>query len=846
MEFDRQLRDSLGQSLARRVRRALRVTQAGLLYERLGTAFWPLFSLLVFVVGLALLGVQEALPPSGLWVAGGLVAVLALLSVIYAIRHLRLPYAAEAMARVDADLPGRPLQALSDTPLIGAGNDASEALWAAHRTRMAERLRGVHAIAPMLRLSSADPFALRLIALTTLGMGLVFGSFEKAGSLRDLGGSGQEIAVGPTWEGWVRPPAYAGKPTLYLGDLDPEFEVPKGSDVTLRFYGADGTLTLRETVSGDDDMTLHDFIIRQAGEIEIDGPTGRLWDVALQPDQPPVAELVGEMTRAPSGEARQEFRLSDDFGVARAELTITRDPEALERRYGFALPPEPREAITLPVMLPQTGDRTEIEGLIAENLAEHPFAGLPVRLSLTAWDAAGQESAATLGESTLPSRRFFDPLAAAIVDQRRELLWNRDNAARTAQVLRAVSVNPTEMFDEMTTYFRLRETIGQIEGRAGRLTDEQIDSIAANLWEIALELEDGQLKEALARLHRAQERLSQAMRDGATPEEIEQLMQELREATRDYMQQLAEQQGDENDGTDMPDQGQQDGQEITQDQLQQLMDRIQELMEQGRMAEAQQLMDMLAEMLENMRVTKGEGQGGQGMQGLQDMLRDQQQLNDDTFSDLQDRFGENSQQGQTQRPGQQRGQKEGPSGDAETNPGEDGTRPGEAPNGQSLSERQQALRDQLQRQRSSIPGGQGGGDDSVGGALERADRAMEEAEDALREGDLNGALGRQAEAMEALREGMRRLGEQQAQSQQNEDGQQGEAGGQSGSDAARRDPLGRKPGDAGRFGSDDELYQGEDVYRRAEELLDEIRRRSGEQQRQAEERDYLNRLLDQY
>lgn len=818
----------------------MRVTWAGLLYERLGMAFWPLFSLVVFALGLAMLGVQDVLPFWGLWLSVVLFGGTGLWALIHGLRHLRLPGTAEAMARVDADLPGRPLQALSDTPLVGAGDAASETLWAAHRRRMAERLCGVHAIAPRLRLSSADPLALRFVALTTLAMGLLFGSFERVGSLSDLGEGGMAIASGPIWEGWVRPPAYAGKPTLYLGDLDPAFEVPKGSDVTLRFYGEDGALTLRETVSGDEDTRLHDFIIRQAGEIEIDGPTGRLWNVALQPDQPPMAELIGPMTRAPSGEARQEFRLSDDFGVTRAELTITRDPEAVEKRYGFILPPESREAITLPVMLPQTGDRTEIEGLIAENLAEHPFAGLPVRLSLTAWDAAGQASTAALGENILPTRRFFDPLAAAIVDQRLELLWNRENAARTAQVLRAVSVNPTEMFDEMTTYFRLRETIGQIEGREGRLTDEQLDTIADNLWDIALELEDGQLKEALARLHRAQERLSQAMRDGATPEEIERLMQELREATRDYMQQLAEQQGDDGDGTDMPDQGQDQGQQITQDQLQQLMDRIQELMEQGRMAEAQQLMDMLAEMLENMRVTKGEGQGGpgqQGMQGLQDMLRDQQQLNDDTFSDLQQQFGENDQQGQP----------EGQPGDGETGEGENGQQqPGEGQSGQSLSERQQALRDELQRQRGSIPGGQGGSDDSVGGALERADRAMEEAEDALREGDLNGALGRQAEAMEALRDGMRRLGEQQAQNQQDQEGQQGEAGGQSGNDEARRDPLGRNPGEAGRFGSDDELYEGEDVYRRAEELLDEIRRRSGEQQRQAEERDYLNRLLDQF
>ncbi|SFJ83932.1 DUF4175 domain-containing protein [Celeribacter neptunius] len=845
MRLDQQLENSLGPRLTRRVKRALGLTRAGLAVERLGQAFWPFVSLVLFLAGLAMLGVQDLLPLSALWAGLGVFALCLLVALGLGLRRFERPKAAEALTRVDADLPGRPLQALNDAPLVGAGDPASESLWLAHRKRMAARLTGIHAVAPLLRLSGRDPYALRLIALTTFGAGVAFGSLERAGTLSPLAATGPEIAAGPIWEGWVQPPAYSGKPTLYLGDLDPEFTVPKGSAVSMRFYGEDGVLRLRQTVSGDDstaeDLAVMDFPVQQAGEIEVDGPTGRLWDVALQPDRPPVAELVGPMTRAPSGEARQDFHLADDFGVARATLSITRDTESVARRYGFTLDPEPRPAIEVPVILPQTGDRTRIEGQIADNLAEHAFAGLPVHLSLTAWDEAGQASTAALGAAVLPTRKFFDPLAAALIDQRRELLWNRDNAPRTAEVLRAVSVDPSEVFDHMGGYFRLREVIAKIEGRNVRLTDEEVEQIAAELWDIALDLEDGQLKEALARLHRAQERLSQAMRDGATPEEIDRLMQELREATQDYIQQLAEQQGDQGDDTDMPDQGQQNGQQITGDQLQQLMDRIQELMEQGRMAEAQQLMDMLAEMLENMRVTRGEGQGqgqGQGMQGLQDMLRDQQQLNDDTFEDLQDRFGQGQQglQGENEGQGSPQDQAQG-----------EGEQPGQGdqPSG-SLSERQQALRDALRQQRQNIPGGGGGSDESVGGALDRADRAMDEAGEALREGDLSGALDSQAEAMEALREGMRRLGEQQAQNQQNQDGQQGEAGGQSGAEPQGRDPLGRTPGDTGRFGSDEGLYEGEDVYRRAEELLDEIRRRSEDQGRLAEERDYLNRLLEQF
>tara|TARA_Y100000815_G_C13124768_1_gene418251 strand:- start:136 stop:348 length:213 start_codon:yes stop_codon:yes gene_type:complete len=62
----------------------------------------------------------------------------------------------------------------------------------------------------------------------------------------------------------------------------------------------------------------------------------------------------------------------------------------------------------------------------------------------------------------------------------------------------------------------------------------------------------------------------------------------------------------------------------------------------------------------------------------------------------------------------------------------------------------------------------------------------------------------------------------------------------------RRDPLGRESGTEGELGSNENLLQGEDVYRRARDLLDEIRRRSGDQERPEVELDYLRRLLDRF
>ena len=65
------------------------------------------------------------------------------------------------------------------------------------------------------------------------------------------------------------------------------------------------------------------------------------------------------------------------------------------------------------------------------------------------------------------------------------------------------------------------------------------DEVAEALWQAAVQIEDGNLGDAAQRLARAKERLEQALENGASDEEIARLMDELRQATRDYMQEMA-------------------------------------------------------------------------------------------------------------------------------------------------------------------------------------------------------------------------------------------------------------------------------------------------------------------
>src|SRR5690606_21173501 len=173
--------------------------------------------------------------------------------------------------------------------------------------------------------------------------------------------------------------------------------------------------------------------------------------------------------------------------------------------------------------------------------SKHPWAGLPIQLTLHAEDARGQQGSTERIATVLPGRRFFDPLAAALIEQRRDLLWTPENARRVTQVLRAVTDRPADIVPDGAAYLLVRAAIRrlvQVQGEEVR--PPVIEEVAEVLWQAALLLEEGGLGDAAERLAKAQSRLQEALRDGASDEEIAELMDQLREATQDYMQQLAE------------------------------------------------------------------------------------------------------------------------------------------------------------------------------------------------------------------------------------------------------------------------------------------------------------------
>ena len=864
----------------KRIALPLALTRVGLFAERLARAFWPLWSLLIAVLAVMMLGLHDLATVETVWIGAVLAVLASLWFLVRGVMKFRWPSREEAFQRLDSSLVGRPLTALRDAQVMGGEDAASVAIWRAHQSRMATRAADAKAVEPDLRVASFDPFGMRYVALTALCIALLFGSFWRVGSVAGMApGGGAAMAAGPSWEGWVEPPSYTGLPVLYLNDIDAgPLKVAQGSRVTLRLYGDEGALTVAEGVSGrvgelpDPATPSQDFPVMQDGTLAIEGPNGRSWTVAVVPDAAPEIALAGGAEASAEGQMSLPFRASDDYGVEGGEAIITLDLDRIDRRYGLAIDPEPREPIVLPLPVPISGSRAEFEEALIDDFSKHPWANMPVRIDLVATDAAGQEGVAEGQEITLAALRFFDPVAASVIELRRDLLWNLDNGRHVAQLLKAISWEPEGLFRSETAYLRLRTIMRRLDTMTtlATFTPEVRDEIAEALWELAITLEDGDLGDAMERMRAAQDKLSEAMKNGASDQEIARLMQELRDATQDYLRQLSRQaQKDAEQNGEQQQQAQnQNGMQMNQDDLQRMMDRIQELMEQGRMAEAQQALEELQQMMENMRVTQGQsGQGqspgDQAMEGLSETLRNQQGLSDQAFRDLQEQYNPGANQGQSQgnegrNGGMGRGQSHEGQGQGQGQNGEQQGQGNDQPGGQAqgggqngedfaqgdLAQRQEQLRRELERQRGALPdiGGEAG--KQAGDALDRAEDAMRGAEDSLRNDDLAGAIDRQAEAMDALREGMRNLGEALAQEQREMRGGQGEAQGNVG--GQRNDPLGRNAGTNGQLGNDQNMLQGEDVYRRARDLLDEIRRRSGQGERPEVELDYLKRLLERF
>lgn len=818
-----------------RIRATIR---AAIFIERLWPLVLPFLIVISLYASLSWLGFFRIIPD---WLRLGFLALWALAGPVslYPLRFFRAPSHNEIDRRIELAnrLEHAPLRVQSDRP--AAGDDFAQALWHEHQRRMASGLDRLGADLPHARLPERDPWGVRAAAVLLLVVAFAFSFGPLGGTLGDGLRSHSDTTVPPARiDAWVTPPAYTSKPPIFLtvqaGDeAEPGvIATPAGSVVTVRVAGS-SSVSLSWLEAGTDDPVAlapvksttqqspqrgvttapaQQFLatLGKDGLLALSAGGGELhrWAFAVVPDMPPSIRFTHEPGRAVNGTLELSYAIEDDYGAVSAEARF-----ALPGREGVD-GAEARPLYDGPEMKLVLPRRNAADGSArtTKDLTDHPWAGSQVMLRLHASDAAAQEAESEEKIISLPERPFTKPLARALAEQRRILALDANRKPYVLALLDALTLRPEDTIDNLSHYLGIvsaRTRLSQAQ------SDEALRDSADYLWEIALAIEGGSFSDAQQRLQQAQDALQRALEEGASDEEIEQLMAELREAMQDFLREWAEQAA-RNPDTAM--QIPSDMQQLRQDDLQRMLDQLENLARSGAQEQAMDLLQQLRDMMNNLQAGNQQ-QPGQGQQSemrqqmdqLGQMMRRQQELMNETFRLDNMERGQN-QQGQPMSPQEL----------------EEAMR--------QLQEGQGNLRRDLESLMQSLEGmgmqpGEGFGE---------AGEAMGRAEGALGEGEGGRATGEQGQALEALRRGAQDLMQQMQQALGEGEGQ-GASGHQQ---SSGRDPLGRPLANSGPdFGSSVKVPDEIDVER-ARRILDDIRRRLGNALSPQIERDYLERLLD--
>ena len=875
--------------LARRVALKRSFARIVLFCERLAPLLLlPLCILALFVAG-AWFGLFRLMPDLIRWVALGLF-VFAFLMSILPLGRLRWPAPADADRLLETrnNLPHQPVAVQEEEPAFDT--PFARALWKEHQIRMAQRIAALDAGLPRPDIARHDRFGLR--ALPALLLVAAFGySFSNGGGRMGdvVAPSAPVVSINPDLriDAWLTPPSYTGRAPIFLtgreAPVADTVRIPQYSDLTIRVTGGEGGEAVQfssakaaaeagaprslvpESTEAKDNAAApaaerqasasgqpvaprtYKMKVTESGNLTVNG---QQWLFDVIADRAPEIAFDKQPRRAVNGALEIGFTGKDDYGIQKAFALI--EPVEPQRAEATPLYPLPEYKLDLPRQ-----NAREVKGLTSRNLTEHPLSGKRVRITLVATDGAGQEGRSAPVEMVLPARRFSEPLAGAVAEQRQVFALDTRQMPRAIALNEALALRPDETIPNLSHFLLIRSALERM--KLAR-SEEQLKDTADYLWEIALGIEDGQLSEAERRLRDAQDALSEALQNGASDQEIARLMQELREAMQNFMSELAQRM------QNMP-QGQQNMQAqnmLRQRDLQNMMDQIENLARSGNRDAAQQMLSDLQRMMNNLqagrmqRPQQGQQQNSQMRQQIDklgEIMQEQQRLMDQTFQ-LDQALRDRMQRGDQDQPYEQGQNPQGQQQQGQQGQQQQGQQPGQQPTDQMTAEQLREALKQLRAQQEGLgqklqdlQKGLKGLGMEPGEGFGQAEREMGNAGKALGQGQGEQAVEGQGNALNALRQGAQNMMQQLMQAMQQGQGQQGEGqepgegmasqGGQNG-----RDPLGRpRPNSGPEFGDQVKVPDEIDVQR-AREILDAIRERLGNTLSGEAERRYLERLLD--
>ena len=845
-----------------------------LIWER----YAPVFALAGVLVSIFLIGSF-----GGVWQRFGdpwrLFVLLAMLILIFrAVLHarsIRFPTRSQAQRRVETDsnVRHRPLDTLDDRPVLGGQ------AWPPHFENAVAKAQSLNPPRFRPALAPIDPYFLRIGLPVAIGLAFMVGfgdNFERFRHAFSPSWQSGMSAGNASFEVWADPPDYTGRPPIYFKDKD-LVNIPAGSKLVARVSGLKDAPRLKlstnrrnrylplERLGADSFETTAIINERSTARWRI-GTYERSWTLNAIKDKPPVVSI----NDAPKADRRDRLSVTyyfeDDYGVEELYLEVNR----LSEYPDIA-------AVTETIQIPLSGASVRKADYVtsALDLTKHKWAAEKVTARLIAKDGLGQSASSEPVYFTIPDKIFVEPLAKSVIEHRKLVMagngaygplpkftrrewadkpwfdtFDTDNRLgrapaeiqRAAVLIDAVTDRPEDIFRDPAVYMGLKNILGRL--RYAKSADA-LTGIPDELWSIAIRAEFGVLGTALEEMREAE----QALRDGiarrAPKREIDTLFDRYDEAVDRYMEELRRKAMEEGNFAQNDGGGGGGGQNM--DEIQALLDAIEEANRLGDTEGARLALARLAELLENMQIQLAMGGGGEGegmpgemseemkkaLEELADLLGEQRELQDETQQaenealrrELEDSL---SQPGGT--PGEE---------------SEDGEQAGSGSlSPEELAERQSAIEEMLEGLREGMAEGgepfpefseDGEGAGNPNESLDEAERAMERSAEALGQGDFNESQDAQREAIEALRQAGQAIAEQ-AEGQDGESSQEASNG---------DDPLGRSDGGENDPNAEADLEQ-RDNAKRSRELLKELRRRAAEQEREKEEREYLDRLLKRF
>jgi uncharacterized protein (TIGR02302 family) len=819
-------------------------------FERLWPLVLPLLLSVAVFLCLSWFGIFRIVPdPLRLALLG--LFVLSLPLCLYLLLRFRLPNHSEISQRLESvnTLDHQPITIQSEELVNKSIDPFAQALWDEHRKRMAERIQHLKSGLPQTRIPERDPWALRGIVGLLLVVAFAFSGGPLGGRINDAFRShSKSEAIPPRIDAWVTPPRYTGRAPLFLtaaaNTEEKQFTIPQDSTLIVRIIGGSGSEKVTQT-SMDGEAT--DIAAKDQGKPEDNPATAKArprnfelpiganstvslsddgnplaeWAFSITPDQPPSIRFTKDPSSAANGTMEVSYEIKDDYGassaVAQIEQALPADKDA---RPLYKAP-------DLPLALPRRGDQPK-ETTTTKDLTEHPWAGSEIRMTLVATDDAKQEARSETKTFVMPERPFANPLAKAVVEQRRMLALNANAKPQVLDMLDAITIWPEETIKNASHYLALRSVRSRLNLAR---SDDQLRDVVAYMWQVARGIEDGALSDAERRLRQAQEALKQAIEQGASQEEIEKRMKELRSAMNEYLREFAQKAQKNPNMAQMPNPN---AMELRQEDINRMLDRIEDLAKQGSKDQAQQLLSELENMMNNLQM----GQQQQNQQGQQGQMRQQMDKLGELMRRQQEMMNQTNRLEQQRQNGMQQDQGQSQQGQ-NGQEGQQGQMSEEdiAKALRGLQEGQGKLQSDLEQMMKDLKGlginpGEGFGD---------ANKSMGQAGKALGDADGGQAVDRQSNALDALRRGGQDMMKQMQQAM----GQEGQTGGPNGQQQqnGRLDPLGRQRSRGDFFDDSKNIVPKDLDIQRAREILDEIRKRLGNALSPQMEKDYLERLL---